>query len=98
LSSIDAGTFNGLNLLTSKSLSLSNNKIKTMNPKAFKDTKNLTSLEISNNLIKYIEQQTFFSLSQLRILDFKSNKLHYINSCAFYNLKKLENWKHFLIV
>ena len=62
-------------------LSLANNQIDTIMPKAFwrnsstQTRKDLRSLDLSNNELQFVKANTFYPLLNLRQLDLSSNKL-----------------------
>jgi hypothetical protein len=74
-------------------LDLSYNKIKTLDPGTFKDTRNLLHLDLSFNEIHQLQPYTFSGLSRLRKLVLTGNHLHLISpnsTIGLSSLKKLD--------
>ena len=81
-------------------LTLSDNKIVTIHPKAFwtSESNNTTPhtelkrLNLNNNNIKYIKSSTFDPLINLEHLALNNNKLRNIDNAFIVNLNKLDNF------
>ena len=75
-------------------LSLANNQIDTIMPKAFwrnsstPTRKDLRSLDLSNNKLQFVKANTFYSLLNLRQLDLSSNKLKLTDGMLMLKLRQ----------
>ena len=89
--SISPSTFKGMTENTTlESLILYDNKIKTIMPYSFENTRNLKNLWLFGNHLVRLKANTFSGLTELEDLDLSRNKLTYIENNTFAGLKKLQ--------
>ena len=74
-----------------QSLDLSFNRLRTIEPLAFKGLHSLTEIKLSYNEIDTIPTRVFSEMPQLQSLNVKSNKIQLVEPFAFYGLVSLKN-------
>ncbi len=72
-----------------QALSLSRNRIKIVEARAFAYLRNLVRIDLSNNEIKSLEQKMFESNLKLKWIDLSWNKINMIDPETFKNLNQL---------
>ncbi|XP_063003275.1 peroxidasin homolog [Elgaria multicarinata webbii] len=77
-------------------LDLRFNRIRDIQPRAFRNLKNLNTLLLNNNLIKHIARRSFEGLENLKYLYLYKNEIQSIQQNAFKGLHSLEQlYLHF---
>lgn len=74
-----------------KVLKLSNNKIHTIEPYAFKDLHNLEEINLDNNEIEYLPEHLFESFGKLKNLFMVNNKILFLRENIFKDLTSVQN-------
>ncbi|KAI8508999.1 hypothetical protein Bbelb_128470 [Branchiostoma belcheri] len=85
---LETGSFS---LPEARWLSLRQNKIHTIEPRAFDPSRHVTHLDLHGNDLHVVMAASFVGLTSLTSLDLGSNRIKYVTSRAFESLSSLES-------
>jgi insulin-like growth factor-binding protein complex acid labile subunit len=80
--------FDGLNQL--KSINLSGNNIKHLEPDTFENLESLENLNLAENHMEFVEEDLFHTPKNLKKINLSDNKIHYIHPSTFKRSENLE--------